>query len=139
MTISLTKLLIIIKRHTIFAEELLVQKFVEVLNDPGAAEGILEQAIAAISNLCDSELIDRVISLDILPSLVRCLSHSCPEVRRQSAWAISNVNSGTDEQADACLNAGAIHPLVSILDQDESIEVRKQACWYLFVQCCQIT
>eukprot|EP00923_Selenidium_pygospionis_P059532 GHVN01104758.1.p1 GENE.GHVN01104758.1~~GHVN01104758.1.p1 ORF type:complete len:532 (+),score=107.24 GHVN01104758.1:88-1683(+) len=49
-------------------------------------------------------------------------------VRREAAWAISNVAAGNHAQIDAVLDAGLIPVLLTIL-RDGSFEVQKEAAW----------
>ena len=48
----------------------------------------------------------------------------------ESAWALTNVASGTSEQTQLILNNGAVPPLVKLLSSP-SPEVREQAVWAL--------
>jgi hypothetical protein len=51
-------------------------------------------------------------------------------VQFESAWALTNVASGTSEQTQLIINNGAVTPLVRLLSSP-SPEVREQAVWAL--------
>ncbi len=56
--------------------------------------------------------------------LVRLLSNNHKGIRKESAWALSNITAGTPEQIQAAIDAGAVSVLVQCLS-DEDFAVRK--------------
>ncbi|CAI5448463.1 unnamed protein product [Caenorhabditis angaria] len=74
--------------------------------------------------------IDDLISSGILPVLVNCLSSTDPNLQFESAWALTNIASGTSEQTQAVVNAGAV-PLFLQLLSCGNLNVCEQSVWAL--------
>eukprot|EP00005_Dracoamoeba_jomungandri_P003703 CAMPEP_0174252310 /NCGR_PEP_ID=MMETSP0439-20130205/1835_1 /TAXON_ID=0 /ORGANISM="Stereomyxa ramosa, Strain Chinc5" /LENGTH=531 /DNA_ID=CAMNT_0015332827 /DNA_START=73 /DNA_END=1668 /DNA_ORIENTATION=- len=75
--------------------------------------------------------IDEVIRSGILPTFVRFLSAFDNEkLQLESAWALTNVASGTSEQTMAVVNVHAVIPFVKLLNSHNA-DVREQAIWAL--------
>ena len=72
--------------------------------------------------------IDAIIALGVVPSLVSLLAlDDSPAVQFEAAWALTNVASGSSEQARAVV--GAIPALVRLLRDTPSDDVREQCAW----------
>ena len=75
--------------------------------------------------------IDALIESGILPILVRCLeSHDNPSLQFEAAWALTNIASGTSQQTQAVVGAGAV-PLFLTLLLSSHQNVCEQAVWAL--------
>ncbi len=57
-----------------------------------------------------------MIRSGILPISVECLQqHSSPDLKNESAWALTNIASGISEQTQAVVKAGAVPILLELL------------------------
>jgi len=75
--------------------------------------------------------IDVMINLGILPRLVEFLGHvGVPALQFESAWALTNIASGTPDQTKAVVNSGAVPHFVKLLRSPDQ-NVQEQAVWAL--------
>lgn len=92
------------------------------------------QAVQAARKLLSSDKnppIDLLIASGILPILVQCLEcHEHPALQFESAWALTNIASGTSAQTNQVVQAGAV-PLFLQLLQSPQQNVCEQAVWAL--------
>ena len=75
--------------------------------------------------------IDEVIENGALPKLIAFLGEGVEEgLQMEAAWALTNIASGTSEQTNALVEAGAIDGFVNLLSSKKE-EIREQAIWAL--------
>ncbi|KAE9547817.1 hypothetical protein FO519_008970 [Halicephalobus sp. NKZ332] len=74
--------------------------------------------------------INDVIKSGVLPILVEYLRSSNSSLQLEAAWALTNIASGTSEQAQAVVQAGAVPYLLDLL-QSPNPNVCEQAVWAL--------
>merc|ERR1712198_298277 len=91
-------------------------------------------AVQAARKLLSSDRnppIDALIMSGILPVLVGCLSTTDqPALQFESAWALTNIASGTSQQTQAVVAAGAVPLFLELLNSSHQ-NVCEQAVWAL--------
>ncbi|CAH8305316.1 unnamed protein product [Eruca vesicaria subsp. sativa] len=74
--------------------------------------------------------INEVIQSGVVPRLVQFLSSDDPQLQLETAWALTNIASGTSEHTKVIIDSGAIPFFINLL-ASPSDEVREQAVWGL--------
>ena len=91
-------------------------------------------AVQAARKLLSSDRnppIDALIMSGILPVLVGCLSSTDqPALQFEAAWALTNIASGTSQQTQAVVHAGAVPLFLELLNSPHQ-NVCEQAVWAL--------
>ncbi|KAF1769953.1 hypothetical protein GCK72_001770 [Caenorhabditis remanei] len=72
--------------------------------------------------------IDEVIQSGLLIALVQALTVQSERVQYETAWALTNIVSGTTEQTIAAVEAGATAPLIQLAVHSSS-QISEQALW----------
>ncbi|KAF0294419.1 Importin subunit alpha-4 [Amphibalanus amphitrite] len=109
-----------------------LQKLVEAADgsDPQARLA----AVQAIRKLLSSDKnppIDELVRGGVLPVLVRCLqAEDEPALEFESCWALTNIASGTTQQTEAVVKAGATPHFLRLLRSPHP-QVCEQAVWAL--------
>lgn len=71
-----------------------------------------------------------ILECNAVPTLKDLINHSNREIQKEACWTLSNIAAGTVDQIQAVINAGAIPPLVKLVnDETTDQEVRSEACW----------
>lgn len=71
-----------------------------------------------------------ILDCNAVPTLKDLINHSNREIQKEACWTLSNIAAGTVDQIQAVINAGAIPPLVQLVnDESTDQEVRSEACW----------
>lgn len=75
--------------------------------------------------------IDMVIQSGVVPNLINLMNENQPEMLQlESAWALTNIASGSSDQTKVVVEAGAIPLFIKLLFAG-SVEVQEQAIWAL--------
>lgn len=105
-----------------------------VQNASSNQPGVQLSAVQAARKLLSSDRnppIDDLINSGILPILVHCLEcHDNASLQFEAAWALTNIASGTSQQTQAVVNAGAVPLFLQLLHSPHQ-NVCEQAVWAL--------
>jgi len=85
-------------------------------------KGIRKETCWTISNITagSKEQLQVVIDHNIIPKMIYMLDAEDFDIRKECAWAISNATSGGDDmQIKYLVDAGAVPPLVNLLDKPD--------------------
>eukprot|EP00002_Diphylleia_rotans_P005332 TRINITY_DN14463_c0_g1_i1.p1 TRINITY_DN14463_c0_g1~~TRINITY_DN14463_c0_g1_i1.p1 ORF type:complete len:548 (-),score=125.95 TRINITY_DN14463_c0_g1_i1:415-2058(-) len=75
--------------------------------------------------------IDQVIRAGVVPHLISFLGrHENPQLQFEAAWALTNIASGTSEQASTLVDQGIVPAFIQLLSSANE-DVREQSIWGL--------
>eukprot|EP01119_Soliformovum_irregulare_P008929 TRINITY_DN2201_c1_g1_i1.p1 TRINITY_DN2201_c1_g1~~TRINITY_DN2201_c1_g1_i1.p1 ORF type:complete len:517 (+),score=208.24 TRINITY_DN2201_c1_g1_i1:196-1746(+) len=87
-------------------------------------------AIRKLLSIQNNPPIAEVIQSGVVPRLVQLLGSSHPKVRVESAWALTNIASGTSQQTLTVVENNAVPAFVYLLNLDDD-EIVDQSIWAL--------
>ena len=102
-------------------------RLVELLHTQSSAQ---TPALRTVGNIAtgDDGQTQRIINLNVLPSLLWMLDNPKKNLRKEACWTISNITAGTREQIQAIMQAGIIPKLIELL-QTAEFDIQKEATW----------
>ena len=97
----------------------------KLIDLPGVSVGFLQNTTWTISNLCRNKEppTELVYVNEILPSLVRLLSHEDRQIKTDAGWAMSYLTDGTNDRIDMVLHHNSLPVLIHLLSHSEDLSV----------------
>jgi len=94
---------------------------------------IQSEAAWCLSSLCagTSEETKKVIDYGVIPSFISALKSSHEEVVEQCLWGLGNIAGDSAQLRDVVIKAGAVEPMVKVLENAVGLAVKSTGIWAL--------
>ena len=93
------------------------------------AQLVVTQKLRKILSVQDNPPIAEVVAAGVTHKFVEFLGmHAKPDLQFESAWVLTNIASGTSDQTEHVVDAGALPACIRLLTS-ENTDVREQAVW----------
>lgn len=100
------------------------------LLDTTADNEVITDCCWCLSYMADGDFhhVKSVVSSGVIPRLVQCMKHDCPQIQTPALRACGNIVTSEETETQAILDAGGIFPLVNLLRSSRK-DVRREATW----------
>ncbi|CEP16750.1 hypothetical protein [Parasitella parasitica] len=111
-----------------------VPKFVEFLR---STHPLLQATAWALTNIASgsSDQTEVVIASGAVPIFIELLGSNVADVKEQAVWALGNIAGDSAVCRDFVLEHGALHPLLTILNEQNKLSMLRNATWTLSNLC----
>ena len=113
-----------------------LRKFADFLQRDDGCE-LQHTTVSILINISagEREHVKAVVELGVIPHLVRLMDSSHSKIPKAAAWALGNIAWDGPGYRDLVLQAGAVQPLMKLLDQTSDLKSLRRYTWVLTSFC----